>query len=103
MSGNNYTTAPKKARAKGVKVWTRKQAEAALSQGSEPEQFVKHHNYHVRAKAWRKMGMPLPEDQEERTKFLASLHIKEKTEAVVEETTAVSEVVEPVVAEEMSF
>jgi len=105
MSGNNYTVAAKKARAKGVKVWTRKQAEKALSQGVDPEQFAKHSNYHVRAKAWKKMGCPLPEDEGERSKFLASLHIKEKVEPVeaepeVPQHPVVSE--EPK-AEEMSF
>src|ERR1700690_557764 len=102
MSGNNYSVATKKARAKGDKVYTRKQPEKALSQGVDPELFVKHHNYHVRAKAWKKMGCPLPENLEERSKFLASIHIKEKVE-VVEETPVETVVEEVKPVEEMSF
>ena len=65
-------------RAKGEKkVLTRAQAERALSRGVTPEQFTGHHNYHVRYKAWRKMGMPLPEKIDEQNKFLATLQGKE--------------------------
>lgn len=57
---------------------TRAKAERALAKGADPnaERFLKHQNYHVRAKAWRKMGMPLPEDAAEREKFLQSIHVK---------------------------
>lgn len=60
------------------KKFTRKHAEKALARGADPSEtrFTGHANYHVRAKAWRKMGMPLPEGAEERTKFLASIHVK---------------------------
>lgn len=55
--------------------YTRAQAEKALSAGADPEQFTKHANYHVRAKAWVKMGRPLPEGKEEdQEKFLRSIH-----------------------------
>ena len=64
-------------KAKAEKQYTRAQAEKLLSGGADPEQFAKHGNYHVRRKAWTKMGMPLPEDAEERAKFLASIHVKE--------------------------
>jgi hypothetical protein len=62
---------------KKEKVLTRAQAEKALTAGANPENFVKHPNYHVRAKAWRKSGSPLPDNAEERSKFLASIHVKE--------------------------
>lgn len=93
----------KASRVKGVKVFTRKQAEKALTTGADPELFVKHANYHVRAKAWKKMGSPLPENSEERSKLLASLHIKEKVEVVEVEPEMPQhpEVVAP--KEEMSF
>jgi hypothetical protein len=45
-----------------VKVVTRARAERALSKGADPNLFVKHGNYHVRAKAWKKLGRPLPEE-----------------------------------------
>ena len=61
---------------KETKHYTRAQAERALSRGVDPTTFTNHQNYHVRAKAWRKMGCPLPEDATERTKFLASIHVK---------------------------
>jgi hypothetical protein len=65
---------------KAAKVYTRAQAEKALSNGAEPEQFVKHPNYHVRRKAWVLMGRILPDNHEEAAKFLESLHIKPKLE-----------------------
>lgn len=69
------------------KKFTRKHAESALSRGADPAEMVErdgkvvgrftdHANYHVRAKAWRKMGMPLPEGADEKAKFLASIHVK---------------------------
>lgn len=68
---------------KREKKYTRAQAERALSRGVNPEIFTKHQNYHVRAKAWRKMGCPLPEDELERAKFLASIHVKDGVKAIV--------------------
>ena len=71
------------------KKYTRMQAERALTAGMDPEMFVKHPNYHVKKKAWKKMGMPLPDDAGERVKFLASIHVKEKPVAApVEEMAA---------------
>lgn len=70
-----------------MKEFTRMDAEKALANGADPAEqvtnkdgkkagrFTEHPNYHVRAKAWRKMGMPLPEDEKEREKFLASIHV----------------------------
>lgn len=75
---------------KAEKKYTRAQAEKALSRGESPEKFTKHPNYHIRAKAWRKMGMPLPENAEERSKFLADIHVKEKA-AEPEVAPAISE------------
>jgi hypothetical protein len=67
------------------KTLTRAQAERALVLGEDPnqEQFLKHVNYHVRSLCWKKMARPLPEDAEEATKFLASIHIKPKAEPKV--------------------
>jgi hypothetical protein len=55
---------------------TRHQAEMALSHGEDPtqERFTKHANAHVRAKAWRLMGSPMPETQAEQDAFLKSIH-----------------------------
>lgn len=55
------------------RVVTRARAEKLLSGGADPAQFTKHGNYHVRRKAWEKMGRPLPENTEEANKFLATL------------------------------
>lgn len=65
---------------KGVKAekqYTRAQAERMLSAGADPAQFTKHANWHVRSKAFKKMGYPFPEDATERAKLCASLHIKD--------------------------
>lgn len=73
------------------KFYTRARSERELSAGADPAQtfrndkgqtlgrFTDHPNYHVRRKAWMKMGQPLPEDPAERAKFLASIKVKEKT------------------------
>lgn len=76
------------------KFYSRAKSERMLSAGADPTatfrddkgnmrgRYTDHPNYHVRRKAWMKMGQPLPEDQAERAKFLAGLKIKEKaTEA----------------------
>lgn len=59
--------------------FTRADAEKLLARGVDPseERFTSHKNYHVRVKAFRKMGSPFPENATERTKLCASLHIKE--------------------------
>ncbi len=82
-------------KAKPAKAYTRAQAERALSSGAvPPERFLNmsdphqrpdskdpgasknHGNYHVRAKAWRLMGMTIPEGwtTEDEEKFYASIH-----------------------------
>lgn len=58
------------------KTYTRAHAEKLLASGSEPALFAKHGNYHVRCKAWKKMGCPLPEGSDELVKFLATLQGK---------------------------
>ena len=80
------------------KFYSRAKSEKLLSAGADPAQtfrndkgttqgrFTDHPNYHVRRKAWMKMGQPLPEDAGERAKFLASLKVKEKP---AEETSEV--------------
>jgi len=69
---------------KSEKKYTRAQAEKALTAGADPTLFEKHSNYHVRARAWVKLGRPLPEGKEAQEKFLANLHIK--VEVPTEET-----------------
>lgn len=95
-------TKEKTPKVKGPKHYTRAQAERALNNGTDPATFLdmsdpfkrqdpknpgntrNHNNYHVRQKAWKKLGMPIfaphKEDQdknkEEHAKFLKSIHIK---------------------------
>jgi hypothetical protein len=64
-------------KARRVKPITRAKALKLLKAGADPQQFEKHPNYHVRQAAWKKMGRPLPENADERAKFLADLHIKD--------------------------
>jgi hypothetical protein len=84
----------KPAKVRHDKFHTRARSERDLSAGADPTvtfrddkgatrgRYTDHPNYHVRRKAWMKMGQPLPEDPAERAKFLAGLKIKEKaTEA----------------------
>ena len=54
---------------------------------TERGRYLNHPNYHVRAYCWSRMGRPLPENADERAKFLASIRVKEKL--VVEETVDV--------------
>jgi hypothetical protein len=73
------------------RAFTRAKAERALAQGMDPTTtekddsgkerpiFLEHANYHVRAKAFRKMGSPYPENAAECAKLCASLHIKNPT------------------------
>jgi hypothetical protein len=68
--------ATKSNKVKAVKTYTRAQAERALSAGADPNNFVKHANYHVRAKAWKKLGQPEMGNAEEHAKFLAGIHFK---------------------------
>lgn len=77
-------------KAKKVKHYTRMQAERAIASGAvPPETFLdmsephkkgdsNHENYHVRAKAWHKMGSPTPNEwtEEDALKFFASIHVK---------------------------
>jgi hypothetical protein len=77
-------------KAKKVKHYTRMQAERAIASGhTPPETFLdisdptkkggaNHENYHVRAKAWKKLGSPIPEtwNEEDTLKFYASIHFK---------------------------
>lgn len=62
--------------AEAMKKFTRATALKELALGADPseDRFTKHANYHVRARAWRKMGMPLPDDPVEVEKFLKSIH-----------------------------
>lgn len=76
--GKNKSGGEKPQKIKEEKKYTRAQAEKALSAGANPEQFVKHPNYHVRRKAWTKMGKPLPTNADERAKFLESIKVKEQ-------------------------
>lgn len=78
------------AKVRHEKFYTRAKSEKLLAAGADPTvtfrddkgatrgRYTDHPNYHVRRKAWMKMGQPLPEDPTERAKFLASLHLKEK-------------------------
>lgn len=82
------------AKVRHEKFYTRAKSERKLSEGADPTatfrddkgavrgRYTDHPNYHVRRKAWMKMGQPLPEDAAERAKFLASLKIKEKPSEV---------------------
>jgi hypothetical protein len=67
-----------------LKLFTRSKAEAALANGADPTAmrdtdgkphglFTEHANYHVRVRAWVKMGRPLPEGLAEQNKFLLTL------------------------------
>jgi hypothetical protein len=55
------------------KIITRARAEKMLSSGADPNDFVKHQNYHVRRRAWKLLGRPLPENMDEQNKFMATL------------------------------
>lgn len=87
----------KPAKVKKEKHYTRMQAERAISSGAvPPERFLdmsdpfkkgdaknpgntsNHDNYHVRAKAWKKMGSPIPDgwNEEDVLKFYASIHVQ---------------------------
>ena len=79
---------PKPQKEKAEKKYTRAQAERALSRGVDPQKFTKHSNYHVRAKAWTKMGKPLPDDSGEAEKFLASIHVKQPAPAPTDDLVA---------------
>lgn len=61
---------------KSEKVYTRAGAEKQLAAGADPNRFIKHVNYHVRAKAWKKLGKPEMGNAEEHAKFLAGIHVK---------------------------
>lgn len=84
----------KRVKVRHDKFYSRARSERMLSAGADPTatfrddkgatrgRYTDHPNYHVRRKAWMKMGQPLPEDAGERAKFLASLKIKEKASEV---------------------
>jgi hypothetical protein len=55
---------------------TRAEAEALITSGADPQQFTTHQNYHVRRKAWEKLGRPLPEDAGERAMILEDLRVR---------------------------
>jgi hypothetical protein len=67
---------------KGVKVYTRAQAEKMLSHGADPNQFIKHANYHVRRLAFKKLGQPQMGSAEEHAKFLKGIKTSPPQEAV---------------------
>jgi hypothetical protein len=84
---------------KNIKFWTRNKSIAALVAGADPTtmfrndkgnelgRFTDHPSSHVKRAAWKKMGKPLPEDKDEATKFLATLHLYPKAEVVAEQMT----------------
>ena len=57
---------------KADKKYTRAQAEKAISAGVDPALFVGHGNYHVRVKAWCRMGKPTPENQDQLNRLLVT-------------------------------
>ena len=82
-------------KAKPAKAYTRAQAERAMTTGvqpptkflsmedpfqrpdsKDPGRSANHGNYHVRNKAWKMMGRPIPEGwkTEDEEKFFASIH-----------------------------
>lgn len=84
----------KKVKVKGPKLYTRMQAERALSAGIDPATFFdvenplakrdpknpnakinNHPNYHTRRKAFYLLGCPLPEKEDDRNKLLADLKL----------------------------
>lgn len=69
--GKSKEDKPKKV--KEAKVFTRAQAEKALANGDNPEKFTNHQNSHVRLKAWKKMGFPLPNSDKDKRNFFVSL------------------------------
>lgn len=54
---------------------TRARAERAISGGADPTPFLGHGNYHVRRKAWVKLGRPMPIDKAERAALATSLKV----------------------------
>jgi hypothetical protein len=83
---------PKEERPKKIKYETfptRHRAERQLTAGADPEavftdskgtkqkKYLNHPNYHVRTRAWVKMGRPLPEGEKEVNDFLLKLYGKE--------------------------
>lgn len=75
---------------KGNKIISRAQAEKKLAGGADANQFTKHANYHVRAKAWKKLGKPEMGNAEEHAKFLAGIHHKEVSKEVPVDLTEVT-------------
>lgn len=63
---------------KKIQAMTRMQAERVLGKlrhlaNADFQPFMEHANYHVRVKAWKMMGSPLPEKASEANNFLATL------------------------------
>lgn len=73
------------------KIFTRNEAEALIAGGADPseERFVNHKNYHVRVKAWVKMGRPMPGDVGTHDAFLAALVGKEMNKVPKDQVPAV--------------
>jgi hypothetical protein len=76
--GKSKSGSGKPEKVKAERKYTRAQAEKAISAGVDAGQFLKHANYHVRAKAWRKLGQPVQDDH---AKFLAGIHFKDTSAA----------------------
>lgn len=60
------------------KRFSRAKADAELSAGANPaeDRFVKHQNYHIRQRAWKLRGKPVPEGQEAQKDLMENLHLK---------------------------
>lgn len=55
---------------------TRARAEKLLSVGADPTAFLKHANYHVRRKAWVKLGRQIPDDYKGQCELAEGIHDK---------------------------
>lgn len=68
------------------KSFTRAKAERLLANGTNPseERFTKHANYHVRRRSFVLRRSPMPDNETDRAKLMADLHIKPKPVAQVE-------------------
>ena len=72
------------------KIFTRSEAEALIAGGADPgeDRFVNHKNYHVRVKAWVKMGRPMPDEVKEHDSFLAALMGKDMAKVAKDQVPA---------------
>lgn len=66
---------------------TRKNAERAITLGNNEtvEALRKHQNYHVRKKAWVKLGKPMPEKDEDCVALYNDLHMVKERNAFLEQ------------------